>query len=91
MWTWTPQVHVDRRLAAPGSSTVVLQGGVLDPLTGDPPVNEYEHVPTAGERSRLPALAVRAGWQRHADASGVSAGVAAFYSRYLDLNDYARF
>src|ERR1051325_1925819 len=41
MWTWTPQVHVDRRFAAAGASTVVVQGGMLDPLTGEEPASEY--------------------------------------------------
>jgi hypothetical protein len=81
MWTWTPQVHVDRRFTAAGGSTIVVQGGVLDPLTADPPASEYEHVPTAGERSGVPAPAVRVGWQHGSDSRAASAGAGAYYSR----------
>jgi len=81
MWTWTPQVHVDRRVAAGGASTLVVQTGILDPLTGDAPASEYEHVPTAGERSSIPAPAIRIGWQHGSDTRTASAGAGGYYSR----------
>src|SRR5262249_36788943 len=56
-----------------------LQGGILDPLTGELP-SEYARLPTAGERSRLPAYATHFGWQLNGDhVAGVGAG--AYYSR----------
>ena len=61
LWTWTPQVYVERRFALGDASRLALQAGVLDPLTGELP-SEYNRTPTAGERSRVPAYALRIGW-----------------------------
>jgi hypothetical protein len=54
-----------------------LQTGILDALTGELPASEYSRQPTAGERSRMPAYAARAGWQ--SGASGIGGG--GYYSR----------
>ena len=36
LWAWTPQMRVEHRIAASNNSTVTLQGGILDNLTGEP-------------------------------------------------------
>ncbi|MGE0451310.1 MAG: hypothetical protein AB7Q29_17185 [Vicinamibacterales bacterium] len=64
IWAWVPQVYVERRISRPGATTLVLQAGVLDALTGELPAGEYSRLATAGERSRLPASAARIGWRR---------------------------
>ena len=63
LWTWTPQVYVERRFHTSETSHLSLQGGVLDPLTGELPVSEYNRAATAGERSRIPAYALHLAWQ----------------------------
>ena len=80
MWTWTPQIRVERRFALSESDTFSVQGGVLDPLTGEFPA-EYDRTPTAGERSRMPAWATRIGWQREASNHVNGFGVGSYYSR----------
>ena len=37
LWAWTPQLRVEHRFALSGDSTIKLQGGFLDPLTGEIP------------------------------------------------------
>jgi hypothetical protein len=59
---------------------MILQGGVLDPLTGELPA-EYNRVPTAGEASRAPAYATRLGLQRNIGARVAAVGAGAYYSR----------
>ena len=81
MWSWIPQVHVEHLVLRRGPAAVVLQGGVLDPLTGEPPVSEYERAPTAGERSRRPAAAGRVAWQRVTPARTTRVGAGAYYSQ----------
>ena len=81
MWSWIPQVHVEHFALRRGADTVVLQGGILDPLTGEPPVSEYERAPTAGERSRRPAVAGRAAWQRLTAERTTRFGAGAYYSQ----------
>jgi hypothetical protein len=58
LWVWTPGVELTHRIALNDTSSLVLQGGVLDPLTEQPPVPEGRN-PTAGEVSRAPAVAGR--------------------------------
>src|SRR5450631_4378903 len=37
LWAWTPQIHVEHRFAATDKSSFILQAGILDALTGEPP------------------------------------------------------
>jgi hypothetical protein len=81
LWTWTPQVYVERRIAVSDKSKVLVQGGILDSLAGELAPDEYNRTPTAGERSRTPAYALRLGWQRAADEHTVAIGAGAYYAR----------
>lgn len=80
IWTWTPQIYVDHRIRLAGDSSLVLEGGVLDPLTGEV-TSEYNRLATAGERSRNPAWAMRVGWQRTANQRTASFGTGGYFSR----------
>lgn len=80
MWAWTPQVHMTHRLQATQTTKVLVQYGVMDPLTGEIPPSEYDRIPTAGERSRQPAYAFRLGAQRTGQRQA-TAGIGAYYSR----------
>jgi hypothetical protein len=80
LWAWTPQVRVEHRIALSDLTKVILQGGVLDPLTGELPA-EYNRVPTAGEASRIPAYAMRLGLEHAAYDRMAAVGVGAYYSR----------
>lgn len=81
LWTWIPQVRIEHRIPVGVSSEISLQGGVLDPLSGEEPPLQFERLPQAGESSRQPAFAARAGWSSRRDGSGATLGVGAFYSR----------
>jgi len=80
LWTWTPQIYVERRFKLSGASQFSLQGGVLDPLTGELPA-EYDRSATAGEHSRLPAYAARFAWQSGKSERHAALGVGSYYSR----------
>src|SRR6266852_328255 len=62
LWTWTPQIRVEHRVILTENSGFLLQGGLLDPLTGEPPNSLYLRAPNAGEASRQPAYAARTAW-----------------------------
>jgi len=81
LWTWTPQLTVEHRFDLTDRSQVVIEGGILDPLTGELPGSEYNRLPTAGEQSRTPAYAMRLGWKRTAYDGSASIGTGAYYSR----------
>jgi len=51
LWVWTPAIEVEHRIPVKPDSFLVLQGGILDPLTEEtPPFQGRE--PTAGEATR---------------------------------------
>ena len=97
LWSWTPQVRVEHRFQFSNHSSVSLQGGVLDPLTGEPP-NNYSYVwyrgPDAGEESRLPAFAARVAYSHPMLGRVFTIGAGGYYSREYwgfnrNVNGYA--
>lgn len=66
LWVWTPAVEVTHRFHLSDASSLILQGGVLDPLTEEMPVFEGRN-PTAGEATRAPAIAGRIALDRSKD------------------------
>jgi len=84
LWAWTPQLRVEHRFALSGDSTVTLQGGFLDPLTGEIPGGGYYtwyRTPTAGEQSRQPGYAARAAYSHPVFGQTFTIGTGAYYSR----------
>ena len=63
LWVWTPGVELTHRIAFSDTSFLVMQGGVLDPLTEEDPLPEGRAA-TAGEASRAPAVAGRIAFDR---------------------------
>jgi hypothetical protein len=98
LWAWTPQIHVEHRFTVTEKSTIALQGGILDALTGEPPYYLPTYVwyryPQAGERSRQPAYAVRVAYSHPLFGHTFTIGTAGYYSREnwgygRDINGYA--
>src|SRR5215471_6035028 len=96
LWAWTPQIHVDHRFAVSERSTVTLQGGILDALTGEPPFYAYiwYRPPQAGEASRQPAYAARVAYSHPVFGHTLTIGAAGYYSREYwgfnrNVNGYA--
>ena len=81
LWTWTPQVRVEQRLILSSRDNLLIQGGILDPLSGEAPYFEYLRTPQAGEQSRQPADAVRLAWSHGDSANAITLGVGGYYSR----------
>jgi hypothetical protein len=81
LWTWMPQVRIEHRLALSENSNLILQGGILDGLTGEPPTYSYGRVPQAGEYSRQPAYAGRVAWSHDLFGQPFTLGAGGYYSR----------
>ncbi len=81
LWTWTPQVSVEHRVVFSDDSSILVQGGILDPLTGEPPGDQFYRLPQAGERSRQPAYATRVAWTHAAFGRPLTVGAGAYYAR----------
>ncbi|HEY4901591.1 MAG TPA: hypothetical protein VIH91_12325 [Terriglobales bacterium] len=95
LWAWTPQMRVEHRIALSEKSSVTLQGGILDPLTGEPPYYyTWYRTPQAGERARQPAYAGRIAYSHPLFGRTFTVGTAGYYSREnygygRDVNGYA--
>jgi hypothetical protein len=63
LWVWTPAIELTHRIPFSDSSLLVLQGGVLDPLTEEIPTFQGR-ISTSGEVTRAPAIAGRIAWNR---------------------------
>jgi len=80
LWSWTPQIRIEHRVALSDSSKLLFQAGILDSLTGDVPHQTYR-LPTAGERSGQPAYATHIAYVRRAFGKDLILGIGGYYGR----------
>jgi hypothetical protein len=81
LWAWVPQVRVEHRFTLGEESSLLLQGGILDSQSGEPPVFDAYRTPQAGERSRQPAYATRVAWSHTLFGQPLRVGVGGYYGR----------
>jgi hypothetical protein len=81
LWAWTPQVRVEHRIRFSDASSVELQAGILDSLTGDFPQTSAYRYPSWGEESGQPAYATRISWNRRAFGQNLAIGFGGYYAR----------
>lgn len=81
LWGWTPQVRVEHRFLVSEASSLSVQAGILETLSGDIPNLGYERNPTWGERSGGPGIAGRVAWRRSAFGQNLVVGVGGYYGR----------
>jgi hypothetical protein len=81
LWNWLPQLRVERRVQLGEQSKLVLQGGILDGLSGEPPVAQSYRAPQAGESGRQPAYAGRTAWTRTVFGQPFTIGGAGYFNR----------
>jgi hypothetical protein len=82
LWSWVPQIRIEHRFNFSNASKILVQAGILDPLSGDVPYEQFARDPTFGEQSGLPAFAARVAWS-HPTAfdRSVTIGFSGYYSR----------
>src|SRR5947209_1443899 len=85
LWNWAPQVRIEHQIALSDSTSVLVQAGILDSLTGDLPLlvprpGNYRD-PTAGEQSGQPAYASRIAVRHRAFGKEFSLGAGGYYAR----------
>jgi len=89
LWGWVPQIRVEHRVALGNDSSLLFQGGILDPVTGEAPGTStgtasgtnYYRQPGPGEASRQPAYGTRIAWTRNVFGQPLRLGVGGYYSR----------
>jgi hypothetical protein len=83
LWAWTPQVRVEHRVTVSDDSSLLLQGGILDSLSGEEPYSEYARYPTWGESSGQPAYAARVAWTQAIRGENMTIGAGGYYGRQI--------
>jgi hypothetical protein len=81
LWSWTPQIRIEHRVALSDSSKLLLQAGILDSLTGDNPPHQDYRNPSVGEQSGQPAYATRIAYERRALGRDLILGISGYYGR----------
>jgi hypothetical protein len=84
LWAWVPQIRVEHRVTLGEESSLIFQGGILDPVSGEVPTTaQGGYYPQAGpgESSRQPAYGTRIAWTRNVFGQPLRLGVGGFYSR----------
>jgi outer membrane murein-binding lipoprotein Lpp len=81
LWAWTPQIRVEHRVTLGEESSMVFQGGILDPLSGEIPNYEIYRQPGPGEASHRPALGTRAAWTHSLFGQPLRVGLGGFFSQ----------
>jgi hypothetical protein len=81
LWAWTPQVRIEHRVHFSEHSSLLLQGGILDSLSGDVQFSQYERYPSWGEESGQPAYAARVAWSQRILGQDVTLGTGGYYGR----------
>ncbi|MGD0417414.1 MAG: hypothetical protein ABSA80_18795 [Terriglobales bacterium] len=85
LWGWIPQIRVEHRVSVGEESSLIFQGGILDPVSGEvptpPPSGGYYPQAGPGEASRQPAYGTRIAWTRNIFGQPLRVGAGGFYSR----------
>ena len=81
LWTWVPQLRVERRVALSDSSNISLSAGVLDSVSGEPPSGTFYRGPQAGESSRQPGYGTRVTWNAKVFGQDMSLAAGGYYGR----------
>lgn len=81
LWSWVPQIRVEHRVVLGEESSLIFQGGILDPLSGEVPGAGSYRQAGPGESSRQPAYGTRVAWTRNVFGQPLRVGLGGFYSR----------
>jgi regulator of replication initiation timing len=81
LWSWVPQIRVEHRVAVGEISSLMLQAGILDPLSGEVPAAGSYRQAGPGASARQPAYGTRIAWTRNVFGQPLRVGVGGFYSR----------
>jgi hypothetical protein len=81
LWGWIPQVRVEHRFELAEKQTFLVQGGILDNLTGQPPYSAYGRTPQAGEASGQPGFGGRLAWTASLFGRPLTLGGGGYFSR----------
>jgi hypothetical protein len=80
LWAWVPQLRVEHSIGLSQGTSLLVEGGVMDPLTGDPPGAQFYRRVQAGEASRQPGYATRIAWRQDSEDHPSAIGFGGYFS-----------
>jgi len=81
LWAWSPQVRIEHRVVISESSNLLLQAGILDPVSAEAVEASFDRLPTHGEQSGQPAYAARVAWSDRVFGQQMTVGIGGYYGR----------
>jgi hypothetical protein len=81
LWAWVPQIRVEQHFKTFSGSEMTVEGGILDPISGELPSDGNSRNLGVGEASLKPALAAHIGWSKPVFRKPLSLGMGTFRSR----------
>ena len=81
LWSWAPQVRLEHRFHLPNDSSLLVQGGILDSLSGDVPDPGTDRSISWGEESGQPAFAARVALSRRAFGQNFTVGIGGYFGK----------
>lgn len=81
LWSWVPQIRVEHRFDVGENSNFLVQGGILDPVSGEVPDTSAYRSAGPGESSRQPAYGARVAWTHNFFGQPLRLGAGGFYGR----------
>lgn len=81
LWSWTPQIRAEHRFSLTDNSSFMVQGGILDSWSGEPPFSKSYRYPTWGEQSGQPAYAARVSYTQSIRGQNMTFGAGGYYGR----------
>jgi len=81
LWAWMPQIRAEHRFSLTDNSSFMVQGGILDSWSGEPPFSQSYRYPTWGEQSGQPAYAARVSYTQSIHGQNMTLGAGGYYGR----------
>ncbi len=81
LWGWIPQVRLEHRMSLGEQSKLAFQVGILDPVSGETPLQRSYRLPGPGETSKVPAFGSRVAWSHTVFGQPLQVGLGGYYSR----------
>jgi len=81
LWAWSPQIRIEHHVAISDSSSLLLQAGILDSVSGENVEASFDRVATHGEQSGQPAYAARVAWSENVLGQQMTVGIGGYYGR----------
>lgn len=78
LWVWTPEAYIEHRFALTDNAKFIVEGGIMDSLSGQPPVISPYRDAQPGEESGQPAYAGRVAWSSGSQSAHL--GIGGYYA-----------